>query len=191
MSALTSDDVRSQQFNQPSRGRKGYAEGEVDTFLDAVVAALDARDAEIADLKARLVLDQRTAPANLTGASPAEPPASEAAAGLLALAQRTAEEHVATAEHQAAELVTDAQREATGTKVQAQAQAQHVLEEAQTERRRLLGALHFEPAEISEAISVLRGTGERHLEAYVMGVLAEARRLAVPERLADVTALSA
>ena len=70
MALLTADDVLNKKF-QPTKFREGYDQDEVDDFLDEVVNTLRARDAENAELKAKLEAAERRA--DEAGAAPAAP----------------------------------------------------------------------------------------------------------------------
>ena len=107
---LTSNDVRNKRFGARI-ARRGYAEEEVDDFLDEVVAALDERDATLGDLRDLLTAAERelaTAQRDIEQRASERTHASttpEAAAELLAIAQKAAAENVATAQAKAAELL--------------------------------------------------------------------------------------
>jgi len=121
---LTAEDVRNKQFST-GRFREGYDMDEVDAFLDEVEAELTRLSRENDDLRARLAASVRqphgapegeaapampsavVAPAVVAPPAPTVAP-SEAAARMLELAQRTADEHVAQAKAEADRLVTDA-----------------------------------------------------------------------------------
>jgi len=121
---LTAEDVRNKQFST-GRFREGYDMDEVDAFLDEVEAELTRLSRENDDLRARLAASVRqphgapegeaapAMPAAVVAPAVVAPPAptvapSEAAARMLELAQRTADEHVAQAKAEADRLVTDA-----------------------------------------------------------------------------------
>ena len=128
-------DVREVEF---VLARRGYDEKQVDDFLDRVVEALEERDAALA------------------AATAAPPTAAQAPSGsvvdLFAMAQRTAEEHVAAAEAAAEELLTQARHEATQT-----------VATAQREAARLRAAAHVEQAAELEELSRERDLLERRL----------------------------
>ena len=122
MTLLTADDVLNKKF-QATKFREGYEQDEVDEFLDEVVEAMRQLEAENADLKAKLEAANRriaqlsegaaipSAPASPVSPVQAEPALSmpavsagdtgaqgpAAASGMLELAQRLHDEHVASA----------------------------------------------------------------------------------------------
>lgn len=122
---LSAQDVHDKQFKLV-RNSTGYDMDEVDAFLDEVEAAVQ----ELTDRLA--AADEHGAEAGsgaqgAQAASGAEPGAASgaqdtpssaedvasAAAGILAMAQRTADEYVAEARRRAEEILSDAQRAAT------------------------------------------------------------------------------
>ena len=115
---LTPEDVRNKQF-ATVRFKEGYDLDEVDKFLDDVEAELLRLAAESDELRAQLARNASppvTAPIapSAPAAPPAAPvvPASEAAVAMLALAQKTADEHVANAKAEAERLVSAARTQA-------------------------------------------------------------------------------
>jgi cell division initiation protein len=172
--SLTSDNVRTQEF---TRARRGYDESEVDDLLDEVVAALDERDAQIAELRTRIsTADQELADAR-RAEGPAAPttsaqPGPDAVAGLLALASRTADEHIAAAQEEAQRVVADAEQQ----------------------RNQILGELQHEQQRIREARTELRATAEEarsHVESYLTGILAKVQEPLLPDPAAQLRALPA
>lgn len=108
---LTPADVKAKEFHTSFRG---YNEVEVDTFLDEVEAELTRLLTENADLAQRLT------------AALAAPPVNEADEMLrrtLLLAQRTADETVATAQAEAERILEQARAAATSAVSEAQAKA--------------------------------------------------------------------
>ncbi|MEI7779821.1 MAG: DivIVA domain-containing protein, partial [Actinomycetes bacterium] len=115
---LTPEDVRNKQF-ATVRFKEGYDLDEVDKFLDDVEAELLRLAAESDELRAQLARNASppvTAPIapSAPAAPPAAPvvPASEAAVAMLALAQKTADEHVANAKAEADRLLVAAKGQA-------------------------------------------------------------------------------
>jgi DivIVA domain-containing protein len=100
--ALTPEDVRNKQFSTV-RMKEGYNEDEVDAFLDEV-------EAEVARLGDELAIARE----QLAAAAPVPEAAgtSAAAARILEMAQRTADEYVAEARRKADAMVTDAEKSA-------------------------------------------------------------------------------
>lgn len=100
--ALSSQDVHDKQFKLV-RNSTGYDMDEVDAFLDEV-------ESEIARLT-----DELRAAEEQIGAAPTVPEAettSAAAARILEMAQRTADEYVTEARRKADSMVTDAEKAA-------------------------------------------------------------------------------
>ena len=128
--ALTPEDVRNKQFSTAKR-KSGYEMDEVDAFLDQVELELGALQRENAELRGRLAAAEQGAAraaaapmqapppppvaAPVVQAPPAAPvqPApvqnvSEQAVAMLALAQRTAEEHTMRAKIEADDMINAA-----------------------------------------------------------------------------------
>lgn len=96
--------------------------------------------------------------------APAERPA-DAAAGILALAQRTADEHVADARNQADKVLG-----------QARTRADALVREAEDKRRQTLGSLERERADIEkriESLKVFEREYRSRLRTYLEGQLRE------------------
>ena len=112
--ALTPEDVRNKQFSTV-RMKEGYNEDEVDAFLDEVEAELTRLHRENDELKAKVSqLGQQPARGGRAcgawagarrgaGPAPAVAPSAEAVR-MLELAQKTADEHVASARVEANRL---------------------------------------------------------------------------------------
>jgi DivIVA domain-containing protein len=146
---LTPDDVRNKRFT-PVRLREGYDMGEVDQFLDEVEATLEATQKENDELRAKLEAAQsgtRPAPAGRAAepAKPAEAPpatttpkeASSAAARLLELATKNADELVEEAKGQADQIVGEARSNAERVETEARSKAERMETEARTKAERM------------------------------------------------------
>ena len=139
--ALTPEDVVTKQF-QHVRFKEGFDPDEVDDFLDEIVVEWRKTIAENEELKARVaeleaaaaaapVAVVEAAPVAESGAVVEEAPAPAAAAGsgaaasagIIELAQRLHDEHVAEGQAQRDKLISDAQ--AQRDKLISDAQAQH------------------------------------------------------------------
>ena len=129
--ALSWEDVVNKQF-QPTKFREGYDQTEVDDFLDEIVAefkrliALNEQlESENAELRAGGAApaagpaadtpEAAATPASAEESAPAAAPesadaAATSAAGVLAMAQRLHDEHVAAGEQRSTELVAEADR---------------------------------------------------------------------------------
>jgi DivIVA domain-containing protein len=114
--ALTPEDVRNKQFSTAKR--KGYEMDEVDSFLDQVELELGTLARENAELKGRVAAAEQAAAAAQAAATSAPPPppaaapvqdVNEQAVAMLALAQKTADEHKSRAKAEADAMVAGAQ----------------------------------------------------------------------------------
>lgn len=150
--ALTPDDVVTKQF-QHVRFKEGFDPEEVDDFLDEIVVEWRKTIAENEELKAKLEAYEAgekpaaAAPAAEpapeveapAAAAPKPAPASEDAgastsAGIIELAQRLHDEHVAEGVAQRDKLVSEA--EATASRIVAEAEAKQREEAARLEKER-------------------------------------------------------
>lgn len=196
--SLGSNDVREKQFSPARRARRGYDEGEVDDFLDAIVAALEERDATVADLGERLAAADRAgypeSPRLPSAGTGTAQPRAGGIVDLLALAQKTAEEYVAAAETEAAETLCTVRRDAEEVISAAHAEAARLLAKAERERAGVLETLLDEQRQITEQNQELLAAGERarvDMEAFLLDVLSRVQDRDLSRRPADVTLLSA
>ena len=189
MTLLTADDVLNKKF-QATKFREGYEQDEVDEFLDEVVEAMRQLEAENADLKAKLEAANRrvaqlgegasipAAPASPVSPVQAEPampmPAVSAgesgaqgpaaASGMLELAQRLHDEHVANGKAEGERIVTEAR--STG---------EQIVREAEDQRNRTLAQLEKERANLEHKIDELRrfeSDYRTRLKSYLQNLLA-------------------
>ncbi|KRA23077.1 cell division protein [Microbacterium sp. Root61] len=156
--ALTPDDVVTKQF-QHVRFKEGFDPDEVDDFLDEIVVEWRKTIAENDELKAKLAALESGEAAPVEAAAPIEVPAPVAAApviesgaapaaasaGIIELAQRLHDEHVAEGIAQRDQLVSDAQ-----------AQAASILAEAEARGRDEIARLDKERAALESRITELR-----------------------------------
>ena len=154
--ALTPDDVVTKQF-QHVRFKEGFDPDEVDDFLDEIVVEWRKTIAENDELKAKLAAYEsgESAPAPAPVAAPVAPPAPAmadsqgagpvATAGIIELAQRLHDEHVAEGLAQRDKLVADAK-----------AQAASIVSEAETRGREEVSRLERERQGLETRISELR-----------------------------------
>jgi len=146
--ALTPDDVVTKQF-QHVRFKDGFDPDEVDDFLDEIVVEWRKALEENAELKAKLAAyesGEKTAEAQpaaveapqapVAAAAPAESDSGSttATAGIIELAQRLHDEHVAEGEAKKKQLISDAQSEVE--RIRTEAQAKQREESARLERER-------------------------------------------------------
>jgi len=178
--ALTPEDVVTKQF-QHVRFKEGFDPDEVDDFLDEIVVEWRKTIAENEELKAKLaayesgdapvaapaqepVEEEPAAEVELVEevpapvAAPEAPAASDAAAsaGIIELAQRLHDEHVAEGLAQKEKLVRDAQNQHDKLIADAENQASSILAEAQAKSRDELARLESERSTLESRISELR-----------------------------------
>lgn len=182
--ALSWEDVVNKQF-QPTKFREGYDQTEVDDFLDEIVAefkrliALNEQlESENAELRAGGAApaagpaadtpEAAATPASVEEAAPAAADAAAtSAAGVLAMAQRLHDEHVAAGEQRSTELVAEAE-----------ATAARLVSDAEEQKARTLEALAEERAGLEGEVEQLRSfeTDYRsRLTSYIEGQLREIR----------------
>ncbi len=193
---LTPEDVSNKRFT-PVRLREGYDMGEVDQFLDEVESELARLHKENDDLRAKLAAAPGGAPQPAptpapkpSGETAAVPPAREeikvttaaeastAAARLLELATKNADQVVAEAKEEAEQIVGEARRDAerlqTETKQRveqlesetksktdrleqdARQRAQMLDSETEAKRRELFGDLEKEKTRLDSEVENLR-----------------------------------
>lgn len=131
---LTPEDVRNRRFKTAFRG---YDETEVDTFLDEVEVELTRLLGNEDELRKRLEAAQSAPPPQ-----PVQSEAEEMLRRTLLLAQRTADETVASAQAEAERLTGDARAQAAALVQQAQEQAAAAI--GDLERRRQALEQHIE-----------------------------------------------
>jgi DivIVA domain-containing protein len=174
--ALTPDDVVTKQF-QHVRFKEGFDPDEVDDFLDEIVVEWRKTIAENDELKAKLAAYESgespaPAPAPVAEEEPAPAPAAPAvdsdqgtpapaaaSAGIIELAQRLHDEHVAEGIAQRDKLIADAQ-----------AQAASIVSEAETKGREEIARLDKERASLENRITELRNF-ERDYRAQLRGYI--------------------
>jgi len=155
--ALTPDDVVTKQF-QHVRFKEGFDPDEVDDFLDEIVVEWRKTIAENDELKAKLAALEsgEAAPAAEVGTPAAEEPeeavvveeavveapapvasaenGTAATAGIIELAQRLHDEHVAEGKAQRDQLISDAQSQATSIVAEAEAKGRDEMARLEKER---------------------------------------------------------
>ncbi|MDO4899606.1 DivIVA domain-containing protein [Actinomyces sp.] len=170
MTLLTADDVLNKKF-QATKFREGYEQDEVDEFLDEVVESMRQLEAENADLKSKLEAANARISELGEGAQAAPTPVSAqettvvepvithapvaqvadgsqepvAASGMLELAQRLHDEHVANGRAEGERIIAEAR--ATG---------EQVVREAEDQRNRTLAQLEKERSGLEHKIDELR-----------------------------------
>ncbi|CAH0166435.1 Cell wall synthesis protein Wag31 [Microbacterium oxydans] len=152
--ALTPDDVVTKQF-QHVRFKDGFDPDEVDDFLDEIVIEWRKALEENVELKAKLAayesgetpaaesaaaeapaaeVPAAPAPVVETQAEPAPSGSATATAGIIELAQRLHDEHVAEGEAKRNQLIADAENEVN--RIRSEAEAKQREEAARLERER-------------------------------------------------------
>ena len=191
--ALTPEDVVTKQF-QHVRFKEGFDPDEVDDFLDEIVVEWRKTIAENEELKARVaeleaaaaaapVAVVEAAPVAESGAVVEEAPAPAAAAGsgaaasagIIELAQRLHDEHVAEGQAQRDKLISDAQAQRDKLISDAQAQAASILADAEAKGRDEIARLDAERATLETRISELRQF-ERDYRSQLRGFIEEKLR---------------
>ncbi len=183
--ALTPEDVVTKQF-QHVRFKEGFDPDEVDDFLDEIVVEWRKTIAENEELKARVaelesgaaaaaaapvavveaevepvVVEEVPAP---VAAAPVATGGAAASAGIIELAQRLHDEHVAEGQAQRDKLISDAQ-----------AQAASILADAEAKGRDEIARLDAERATLETRISELRQF-ERDYRSQLRGFIEEKLR---------------
>ncbi|GAA2574653.1 DivIVA domain-containing protein [Microbacterium binotii] len=148
--ALTPDDVVTKQF-QHVRFKEGFDPDEVDDFLDEIVVEWRKTIAENDELKAKVAALESGASSAPAAAEPvAEEPVAEtpapapvpaegaaATAGIIELAQRLHDEHVAEGKAQRDQLIADAQAQAATIVAEAEAKGRDEIARQEKERKAL------------------------------------------------------
>ncbi|WP_353114109.1 DivIVA domain-containing protein [Microbacterium sp.] len=152
--ALTPDDVVHKEF-QHVRFKDGFDPDEVDDFLDEIVVEWRKALEENNELKAKLAAYESgeaaapaAAPAPVEAAPVVAAPAPEAAtapttatAGIIELAQRLHDEHVAEGEAKRQQLISDAEQEVTRIRTEAEAKQREETARLERERNTLEGRI--------------------------------------------------
>jgi DivIVA domain-containing protein len=191
--ALTPDDVVTKQF-QHVRFKEGFDPDEVDDFLDEIVVEWRKTIAENDELKARVAELESGAAAAPAPAPVAEAPApvsapvsapggapSAASAGIIELAQRLHDEHIAEGRAQRDKLVADAQ-----------AQAASIVADAEAKGRDELARLERERSSLENRITELRQFERDYraqLRAYIEGKLRDLETTATTSGATPVSAV--
>ena len=199
--ALTPDDVVTKQF-QHVRFKEGFDPDEVDDFLDEIVVEWRKTIAENDELKAKLAsYESGSTPAPAPAAAPepvqeAPAPVEEApaaadvaaaaqpaaaSAGIIELAQRLHDEHVAEGKAQRDQLIADAQ-----------AQAASIVSEAEAKGRDEMARLDKERTTLETRISELRQFERDYraqLRSYIEGHLRDLESTATGSGATPVSAI--
>jgi DivIVA domain-containing protein len=198
---MTPEDVRDKEFTTV-RLHLGYDMDEVDAFLDEVEAELSRRDREHQELtaKANKAAAAYAGPAPMVGPAPAptaaaadQQPQSGSAVKVLELAQRTADEHVATAKAEAEKMVAEAEEKRRTMIAEGEEKRRTMIAEAEEKRRKVLSSLEAEQASLQSKVDDLRNFEREYhtrLKDYIQGQLrdldARPDDAAVPKPVAAV-----
>ncbi|MGC5169671.1 DivIVA domain-containing protein [Micromonospora sp. DT81.3] len=194
--ALTPDDVVTKQF-QHVRFKEGFDPDEVDDFLDEIVVEWRKTIAENEELKAKLAQYESGETPQPVAAAPDEeakpepvaetprvadgtPPVA-ASAGIIELAQRLHDEHVAEGKAQRDQLISDAQSEAA-----------RILSEAEQKQREQLDSLERERGVLESRITELRQFERDYraqLRSYIEGKLRDLETTAASSGSTPVSAI--
>jgi DivIVA domain-containing protein len=200
--ALTPDDVVTKQF-QHVRFKEGFDPDEVDDFLDEIVVEWRKTIAENDELKAKLAAYESgepvSAPAPEAEAEVVEAPVAEApapapapapaaneapaaaSAGIIELAQRLHDEHVAEGKAQRDQLISEAQAHAASIVAEAEAKGRDEIARLEKER----AALQSRITELSNFERDYRS----QLRSYIEGKLRDLDTTATPSGSTPVSAL--
>ena len=159
--ALTPEDVVTKQF-QHVRFKEGFDPDEVDDFLDEIVVEWRKTIAENEELKTKLAAFEsgetpaapapaeesvvEEVPAPVAAVEPAPAPTTDAgpaaaSAGIIELAQRLHDEHVAEGKAQRDKLISDAQSQAASIISEAEARGRDEVARLEAERVSLEGRI--------------------------------------------------
>lgn len=195
MAQLTEHDVVNMRFKEPKRVEEGYDQDEVDFFLDEVAETIAALTKDKSELEGKLQAAEArvTELENATGqtqpqannASPAEATSTAAfapvegqsddatsATGMLALAQRLHDEHVANGKAESERLIADAESEKTRIITEAEDIHNRTLTKLEEER----GLLERKIAELREFERDYRTRLKSYLESLLQNVDSQAQQ---------------
>jgi DivIVA domain-containing protein len=186
--ALSPDDVVTKQF-QHVRFKEGFDPDEVDDFLDEIVVEWRKALTENEELKAKLAAYESgaapaaaaPAPAPAEAASAPAAAAPAASAGIIELAQRLHDEHVAEGIAQRDQLISDAK-----------SQAASIVSQAETRGREELAKLDRERTTLEGRITELRNFERDYraqLRSYIEGKLRDLETTATTSGAQPVSAL--
>ncbi|HKT56551.1 MAG TPA: DivIVA domain-containing protein [Microbacterium sp.] len=180
--ALTPDDVVTKQF-QHVRFKEGFDPDEVDDFLDEIVVEWRKALAENEELKAKLAEYESGAKAPAAAPAPAPEPEKKApepekapqpapslggepaaaSAGIIELAQRLHDEHVAEGKAQRDKLISEAQAQAASIVSEAEARGREEMARLEKDRTVLEGRITELRQFERDYRAQLRGFIEGHL----------------------------
>lgn len=177
--ALTPEQVKNKTFTT-TKFRDGFDPDEVDDFLDEVVAEFEARDAEKAELEAKIAeLTEQLAAAGKAAPQEAAQPKEEqpASAGyvspdvqksnaMLQLALELHDKHVREGESKRDQLITEGEME-----------AKRLINDAEAERANVINALGAERFRLENKIKDLRDFEKEYRDTLTSYIQAQLRNL--------------
>ena len=166
---LTPDDVRNKQFTVAGFRKGGYAEEEVDAFLDEVEAELARLLGENEELRTRMAALQQQAAAGAAAAG-------AAAAQQVQQAPPQQSQVPAVPGADVVGILEMAQRTANETVMQARSEAQRIMASAQESHRAAMGSLEGERMALQNRVDDLRNFEREYrarLKAYFEAQLRE------------------
>lgn len=186
---LSPHDINTKQFTAV-RLREGYAQDEVDEFLDEVADQLQVTQTRLAAAEERVKILERAGDSRPTAVIPViktQAPAADAT-GILAMAQETADKHIAKAQSDGAGLLGTARVEAERIKTEALAAAHEIKTAAETEaarlkvegvaeKQRVLDDLEARHGQASNAYAALQTAGAGIREALKESLAAYERQV--------------
>lgn len=184
--ALTPEQVKTQKFTI-TQYRDGYDLDQVDEFLDQIVADLEARDAEKAQLEAK-VAELTKQLENAQKAEPAKPESAEKIASstegdaqkssaMLQLALELHDKYVHEGEVQRDKLVREGEEKARELVDGAQQERTEVLKKLSTERQTLSDKI----VELREFESEYRNTLRSYIQSQLRGLEGSPEPSGAPE----------
>jgi DivIVA domain-containing protein len=173
----TADDLRAVQFTPASMLHPGYTDREVDEFVALAADQL----ARLAEENARL-RDQLRGMQEHVAAVASQPSPSDQAVGILATAQRTADQYVAEAEDFSRQMTSEARAQYEEQLTQAREKAGAIIQAAQEARAAIVAAGGTgtgggpDTAELREQVAYLKAFGQAcrvQLRSYLEALLSD------------------
>lgn len=153
-------DINSKQFTAV-RLREGYAQDEVDEFLDEVADQLQVTLTRLAAAEEKLRALERAGDSRPTAVIPIikEAPPSPSVESILRLAQETADKHIAEAKANAGGIKGTAMAEAARIVAAAEEEAGKIRVQGVADKQAVLDDLEARHGQVSAALDQLQGSG--------------------------------
>jgi DivIVA domain-containing protein len=173
----TADDLRAVQFTPASMLHPGYTDREVDEFVALAADQLARLTEENAQLR-----DQLRGMQEHVAAVASQPSPSDQAVGILATAQRTADQYVAEAEDFSRQMTSEARAQYEEQLTQAREKAGAIIQAAQEARAAIVAAGGTgtgggpDTAELQEQVAYLKAFGQAcrvQLRSYLEALLSD------------------